>query len=311
MLVSAMLALGEMASGAPITAIAFPPLGDVVVVGSQAGLQVYSWPGLIPQRRLATSMDQVHDLAFAPRGDVLAVVGGDPAEAGIFELVAWPSGELLHRGEPHEDSIYAVDWRPDSAAFATASLDRTVQVHSPAGERLSRLEGHSGGVLAVRYLPDGLTLVSGGLDQGVRVWEASTGRLLRRLDQHSGAVVGLAVRPEQPERALPMIASIGSDRTLRLWQPTIGRMVRQARLEGDPQAIAWTQTGRSLAVAHADGHVRMFDPETVAGVEDLPGADARPHCLVVAPDGRILLGGRFGLLIRGERDPGGERSSGE
>ena len=106
-----------------------------MVVGSQAGLEVRSWPDLAPSRTMATSMAQVHDLAFSPRGDVLAVAGGDPAEAGVVELFAWPSGDLIHRGEPHGDSVLAVAWRADSAALATASLDRTARLHSAGGER--------------------------------------------------------------------------------------------------------------------------------------------------------------------------------
>ena len=35
-----------LAAAPPITALAFAPGGDAVVVGSQAGLSVLSWPGL-------------------------------------------------------------------------------------------------------------------------------------------------------------------------------------------------------------------------------------------------------------------------
>ena len=249
---------GATAADPPITALAFSPQGNAVVIGSQAGLEVRFWPELKPNRTLATAMPAIHHLAFSSHGDVLAVGGGNPSETGGVELFAWPSGNLIRRCELHEDSVYAVAWSPAANAWATASLDRSAQIHESDGPLAYLLQGHSGGVVDVGYLTDGRSLVTGGLDHSLRVWDASSGKILRRLDNHTGAVLGLAVRPAQAEGTLPMIASIGADRTLRLWQPTIGRMVRLARLEsargrspGSPMAgrLRWpvlTDTSGSL-----------------------------------------------------------------
>ena len=262
------------AADPPVTALAFSPEGDAVVIGSQGGLEVRSWPELKRSRMLATSMTAIHDLAFSPRSDVLAVAGGNPAESGLVELFAWPSGDRLLRSEPHEDSVFAIAWRADAKAWATASLDRSAQIHASNGELVRVLKGHSGGVVAVCYLPDDLTLVTGGLDRSLRVWDATSGEPLRRLDNHTGAVLGLALRPGQADGTRPMVASIGADRTLRLWQPTIGRMVRLTRLRSDPMAMAWLDNGRAVAVACADGHVRLIDPDTVAVLSDQPALNA-------------------------------------
>ena len=47
----------------PVTALAFAPDGEVVLVGSQAGLEVRAWPGLETKRKLATSLAHINDLA--------------------------------------------------------------------------------------------------------------------------------------------------------------------------------------------------------------------------------------------------------
>src|SRR5262245_19204161 len=82
---------GSTASAAPpVTALALTPDGKSVVVGSQAGLEVRTWPELERVRTLATELPHVHDLVFAPDGKTLAAVGGAPAQSGMVELYRWP-----------------------------------------------------------------------------------------------------------------------------------------------------------------------------------------------------------------------------
>ncbi len=295
-LLTAVFAGVASAAQPPITALAFSPRGDSVVIGSQAGLEVRTWPDQKRSRSLETSISSIHDLAFSPLGDVLAVAGGNPSESGLVELFAWPSGNLLRRVESHEDSIYAIAWSADATAWATASLDRSVRLQTSNGSQALVLEGHSSGVIAACFLPDNHTLVTGGLDHSLRVWDTSDGQPLRRLDNHTGAVLGLALRPGQAKGVLPMVASIGTDRTLRLWQPTIGRMVRLARLDSQPLALSWLKNGHAVAVACADGRVRLIDPETVAIIGDLPALNGRAYSLVTSPEGGLLVGGEHGQL---------------
>src|SRR5262245_58146930 len=61
----------------PITALAIAPDGNSALAGSQAGLRQVSWPDLAELGRLKegtpkTALPHVHDLAFSPRGDLLA-----------------------------------------------------------------------------------------------------------------------------------------------------------------------------------------------------------------------------------------------
>lgn len=283
----------------PVTALAFAPGGQSLVVGSSKGIEVRSWPDLAPQRRLPTQLRQVHDLAFSPDGKVLAAVGGKPAESGEIERFSWPEGQLVAHDAPHDDLIHAVAWRDDGLAFATASADGLVLIHASAGGDPTPLEGHSRGVLAVAFVEK--AVVTAGLDQSVRVWEPDTGGLIRALNNHTGPVVGLAVRPGQAKGAPPMVASIGLDRTARLWQPTIGRLVRLARLESPPLAVAWGARGDMLAVSCADGKVRLIDPETVKTTRVLPAMTGWAHSLAIAPgeNGNALaVGGEDGRVVR-------------
>jgi WD40 repeat protein len=281
----------------PITAAAFAPEGNSVVVGSQRGLQVYSWPELKPVRGLPTELPHIHDLAFSADGQVLAAMGGAPAEHGAIEFHSWPGGDLLSRIEPHADLIYDFAWLADGGCV-TASIDGLVQVHDPRQTLLHKLTGHSRGVLAVSLLPDGKTLCTASIDHSIRVWDLPTASPQRNLDQHTAPVVGLALRPTGAEE-VPLLASISEDRTVRLWQPTIGRLVRFARLESSPLAVAWTPDGARLVVACRDGSVRTLDQESMNLMTTQAAIDGWAHTLVVSPAGdSCLVGGAGGQLVR-------------
>jgi WD40 repeat protein len=282
----------------PITAAAFTPDGKAVVVGSQAGLTTYAWPDLQPQGPLNSKLANIHDLAFSPQGDVLLAAGGKPAEEGSIELRAWPAREPVATIVAGNDVVYGVDWRADGAVFAAACGDRQVRLFDRQGKPLRDCQGHSRPVLAVRFLPGG-QLLSAARDQSIRLWDAETGRAVRSLDNHTAAATGLAVRPGVAEGAPPWVASIGADRTLRFWQPTIGRLVRFARLPSEPLALQWTADGSRVAVACADGHLRLIDPETVEITADLPVWEGWAYTLARSPaGGAMLVAGHDGRMRR-------------
>ena len=285
------------ASDAPVPPLAFAPGEQQVLVGSQAGLAVYTWLEL--ELELTTKLRHIHDLSFAPTGDFFAAADGRPGQKGTVEVFHWPGGELVYRVSPHADLVYGVAWSPDAKFWTSASYDRAVEVRdSRNGQRVREIRGHSHPVLAACYTSDGGLLITAGADQSLRVWNAQRGGKVRVLENHTGAVLDLAARPRSPSEELPMVASVSEDRTLRFWQPTVGRLVRFARLEAKPLAVVWTADGKYAAIACNDGHVRVVDPETADVVADLPAVDGWAHALAASAKDEFLVGGARGQLTR-------------
>ncbi|MCY2965750.1 MAG: hypothetical protein NT069_19330, partial [Planctomycetota bacterium] len=89
----------------PVTAIAFTPDNSQVVLGSQAGLEIRSWPGLEVVATLPTAWDHVHDLRFSPNGKTFLVAGGSPSDEGGVEVWNWPDRQSSKRFTAHEDVV--------------------------------------------------------------------------------------------------------------------------------------------------------------------------------------------------------------
>jgi WD40 repeat protein len=282
----------------PITAIEFSPDGQQVVVASQAGLRVLSWPSLAEVQRIQLSMLNAHDLSFSPDGKILSVAGGVPAEKGVVELLDWPAGESVQVFQDHEDSVMSLVWL-STIKFASASLDHSIVIRGiTAGVSEATLRGHSRGVTAITYLPQDNVLVSGSLDQNIRVWNIDNLEVIRTLNNHTGPIQQVALRPSASV-GLPLVATASQDRTVRLWQPTIGRLMRFVRLSATPLGLAWTKDGSLILVSTTDGQLVVVDPDTAQIVATRPALDDWAYAVAVHPtDDMLLLGGRQGQLKR-------------
>lgn len=279
-----------IAADPPITALTFAPDGRVVI-GSQAGVRVLSWPEMKPQRNINTHQAHVNDLAFSPQGDVLALAGGAPAEEGAVELFRWPGGDLIHRLKGHRDLVQSMAWSMDAKRIATAGADGICLVHEvSSGRTVTKFDGHTGRVLAVAFLPGDKLVLSAGTDQSLRLWDAATGKAIRAMENHTAAVQALAARPGLPAEALPIFASAGTDRTIRLCQPTLGRMMKFKRLPTVPLCLCWSPDGKQLLAGCADGRVVTIDPDSLDTLAEIKVIEGPVHCLAVKGNARIAAG---------------------
>jgi WD40 repeat protein len=293
----------------PFTAVVLSPDYQQVLLGSQEGISIRSWPDLTFVATIQTELIHIHDMRYSPDGSMILAAGGSPSEKGMIEVLGWPERKLLRREECQRDVVYSVSWSPDGSLWAAANADGTCQVfETSTGLKLSQYEGHSQAVLSLRFLPDSQMIASTGLDQTVRLWESRTGKHVRTLDNHVNSVTGIAVRPSNANKdqqsidgiktnnmglSLVMVATISEDKTVRLWQPTIGRLIRFARLPSIPRSLAWSVLGDRLYVGCNDGHVRIIDPDSMEVVQDLVGIEGRIHEIVIDPN-------KASLLIAGE-----------
>lgn len=292
------LALVFVLAGAdapPIVAVSFSPDGTQVLAASQAGVQIWSWPEPKPGDRIPTGLEHVHDVSFAPEGNLLAIAGGSPEEHGAVEIWEWPAARLQRTLPAGDDVVYRAAWNADGTALALACAEKVVRFQPVAGGEPRVCAVHSAAVLATAWLPAEDLVLSAGIDQSIRLLSPKSGEVTRTFENHTAAVRDLAIRPGKHEGP-PLVASAGADRTVRFWQPTIGRLVRFAKLPVAPTAICWTPDGSHVLAACEDGRLRAIDPATV-GVTQMVGTSGWAYTVSASPDGQhAVLGGERGEL---------------
>ena len=217
------------------------------------------------------SVGRITDLEFSPGGRFLAVSGGLAGSAGGIALLSWPQSDVLSGTMSFKDQATAVAWHPAGALIAVSSADQSVGVHAVMGGTIAtnpvyRMVNHSRAVLDLGFDPEGELLVTASADRSLKVWEASSGKLLRSLANHTEIVNSVAMRPRTRfgDQLLPSYcASGGDDKTVRIWQPGIGRMVRIVRYhEAEVLAVLWHPDGTRLFSADRAGVVRIIDGDS-------------------------------------------------
>jgi RNA polymerase sigma factor (sigma-70 family) len=248
--------------------LAFSPDGRLLAGGSHPG-HVFLWDtatgrglGNVPGHA-----DDVRSLAFVPRGKRLLLATG--CGDGTLRLFELPDSTTLLRRKA-EDSV-----------IPTAAL-------------LPML-GHQSGVFGVAVSPDGKTIATGSQDRTVRIWDAASGKELRRHegyvpDGHIDWVTDLCY-----SRDGKLLASADNNGRVFVREAATGKTLH--KLPG--RCMAFSPNGKLLATATNDraAVIRLWDLATGQELRQLRGHKASVFRLAFSPDGRTLASGGMGVLL--------------
>jgi WD40 repeat protein len=147
--------------------------------------------------------------------------------------------------------------------------------------------GHSLGINAAAFSPDGRFILTGGYENSARLWEAATGRELRRFEGHSSSINSVAFSPDGRR-----VLTGSTDQTARLWDAATGAELR--RFDGHSGAInsvAFSPNGRFVLTGSHDRTARLWDAATGKHLRSFAGHSAEVNAAAFSPDGRLVLTG--------------------
>jgi WD40 repeat protein len=247
-------------------------------------------------------------LAFSPDGRTLVV--GQYAKLLLLEVGTWAEREL-ETGPPY-GSIEALAFAPDGGLDLATCLTIFTWGLTP-GARLVSFEAnkHQLSLQGLCRSPDGKLVASSGSHPYLRIWDAATGRQLKRLSAHHNVVHDVAFSPDGK-----LLASAGHEGRVEV-RSVGGKWPLVRTLAGHTApvaALAFSPDGTMLAsgsgyLDRGDG-VRLWNPSTGAQLAHVALSPGNVDTLAWLPDGAALAvvdfsGGLTLVSVKGaERAPG-------
>lgn len=187
----------------------------------------------------------------------------------------------------YQTPIMAVALSPDATLAATGAWDGLVRLWRVSdGQTLQVLDGQSS-VRSLAFSPEGGQLVAGCEAKNAFIWDTSSGKVLRRLENHQGYVTAVAFSPDGA-----LVATGSEGLSVCLWDAAAGQLVNsfgpKASEAGWLRSVAFSPDNRLLLTGGDDQTVRLWE---IAGGRQL--ASLTNHQGIVtgvafAPWGKVM-----------------------
>ena len=279
----------ELASGKKTTlagagswarSLAFADGGKLILSGGYDG-RVLAWPlegdGKAPAKAWEAHDGWVRALAVSPDGKLLASCGND----ALVRLWSLPDGKPVHTLEGHGCHVYNVAFHPTAPLLVSGDLKGVLKVWDmKSGSAARELDARvlhkydpsfmadHGGIRGMAFSADGSLLACAGITDVsnafagvgkplVVLFDWASGKvkhLLRPKEAFQGTAWGTFVHPA----GFVAAAGGGNGAMLWFWNTAAGQESFALKLPAIARDLSLHPDGRRLAVACADGGLRVY-----------------------------------------------------
>jgi WD40 repeat protein len=206
-----------------------------------------------------------HSHTFSPDGTLLAA-SADNNTVGVWE-VATGKRVCQFAFEPGSQQTGAdVAFAPDGRTLAIATGHRILLGDVTTGKEVTPATGHQEPPASLAFSPDGNTVASAGGDRVVCLWDAATGKELRRLTRIRDVVLSLEEQGRPvvafTRAGLPLVAVRRNDSVILRDVRTGKELHRFTSLKKSWTKVAFDGDAGLLVAANVDGEVHVWDTAT-------------------------------------------------
>jgi WD40 repeat protein len=279
---------------APVTAVAFSPDNKLLATGSYGQVVVWDVDAGKPVKLLTNVLGAINDIRFSPKGDILAVGGGQPSAKGDLRLYQVSDWKLLATLRGHDDVVFSLAFSPDGQQLASASFDHTVRLWNvQSHESLKSYGHHSDFVYAVAFSPSGKQLASASKDRTVQLFDVQTGKSVFTFSGMDQDVMAVAFSTDGKT-----VVSSGFEPGIYWWNAMTGEKIKTQGGHGVAvHELAFSKDGKRVLSAGADRTVRTWDGTAGTAVKVFP-VGSIAYCAAISPNGKRIAAGSFDGLVR-------------
>ena len=244
---------------------------------------------------LSGHVGPIHDLAFAPEGNLIATASADRTT----RLFSFPEGKLIHTFTGHTREVFAASMDESGKLLSTGSGDKSFTVWNLQTKNKISTGEHIGPVKRLIFSKDSKTLyTAGGWNQQTRApvaksIQVSTGKTQQYFAGHEVQVASIALSADGS-----LLATGGEEGSIIVWDLAAGKILRELeghRIDGERNqtfrgiyALAFSPNGKLLASGSDDETLRIWDVLRGTQIQKLTAHTMSVRGLSFSPDGALL-----------------------
>jgi len=264
-----------------VRAIAFSQDGQTVVTGGYDGRLIW-WPATAPQpepiRKVDAHAGWIRALAVSPDGKILVSVGND-LHVKLWDMA---EGKPIRDLAGHASHIYNVAFHPTAPAIATCDLKGVVKHWDLTSDKSIReitaaalhkydkeFRADIGGARSMAFSADGKFLALGGMTNCTNAFAGIGQPAVAVIDWEKGEVARQHTAKENangvawgirwhPAGYWIGLAGGGGGGFFYFWKPDGPQEFSKLKLPETGRDLDMAGDGLRLAVAHADGFLRIY-----------------------------------------------------
>lgn len=244
----------------------------------------------IDQKDLITTLrlpDMVNNAIFSPDGKFLASSG----QGGVIRIWDVKSWIVI-------DSIPArftpIAFSPDSKNIASFNgRNYNIMIHGLQGPKI-RNTFFCSIESSIKFSPDGRYIASGGMAKRVAVWDITSNKLVKNLDNSTATIESISFSPDGQ-----LLVAGSFDGSVSVWDFTKGKIFKVVRgvTKKEPfspgvQCLSFSPDGSFVAIADP-GDIKIYNLLSGKIYNTFTGHKGLISCLSYSPDGKYLASSSF------------------